>query len=175
MIVLVDGRSGSGKSEFAAALVDGWPEAQLLRLDVVYPGWDGLEAGSQHLHDNVLATDNPRWQRWDWATDEPAEWNLLDPTRPIIVEGSGSLSRANRALADAAIWVQFDDTERKRRALERDGEMYAPHWDQWAAQEEAFVARENPASLADGIVDGRDVAAAAEVWRAILHPARVGE
>ena len=175
MIVLIDGRSGSGKSEFAAALVDGWPEAQLVRLDVLYPGWDGLEAGSRHLHDNILAAHAPRWQRWDWAAGELAEWTSLDNTRPIVIEGSGSLSRANRALADVAIWVELGDAERKLRALARDGEMYAPHWDQWAAQEAAFVARENPATLADGIVDGHDVAVAAEVWRTTLHPARVGE
>jgi uridine kinase len=48
-LVLVDGPSGSGKSTLADALVrDGDPAAllppgaQLLRLDDVYPGWDGL-------------------------------------------------------------------------------------------------------------------------------------
>ena len=175
MIVLVDGRSGSGKSEFAAALTDGWPEAQVVHLDALYPGWDGLEAGSLHVHDNVLASRTPRWQRWDWAAGEPAEWVALDPDRPIVIEGSGALSRANRHYADIAIWIELGDIERKRRALARDGEMYAPHWDQWAAQEQALVERENPAALADGLVDGHDVAAAAEVWRAIVHPARVGE
>ena len=174
MIVLIDGRSGSGKSEFAAALVEGWPEAQLVHLDSVYTGWDGLEAGSRHVHEHILSS-TPRYHRWDWHAVRPAEWIELDPHRPIVVEGSGALSRTNRALADVGIWVELGEDERKTRALERDGEMYAPHWDRWAAQEAAFVEREHPQRLADGVVDGHDVAQAADVWRTVVHPARVGE
>ena len=70
-------------------------------------------------------------------------------TRPLIIEGCGALSRANRALADVGIWVELDEATRKRRALARDGEAYAPYWDRWAAQEVAFIAREHPQSLAE--------------------------
>ncbi len=44
--ILIDGRSGSGKTELARAIVDDWPGAQLVRLDEVYPGWHGLAAAS---------------------------------------------------------------------------------------------------------------------------------
>ncbi len=40
-ITLVDGRSGSGKTTFATELAER-EGAQLLSLDDVYPGWDGL-------------------------------------------------------------------------------------------------------------------------------------
>lgn len=148
--ILIDGRSGSGKTDLAAAMVAAWPEAQLVRLDDLYPGWDGLEAGSRHVAEFVL-TDAPRWQRWDWAAHRPAEWHRLDPARPIIVEGCGALSRANRAQADWGIWVELDDATRKQRALARDGDAYAPHWERWAGQEQAFIAREHPQQLADEI------------------------
>jgi len=180
-ILLIDGRSGSGKSELATAIIAGWPEAQLLRLDDLYPGWDGLSAGSQHVHDEVLAREAPRWRRWHWLASRPAEWNALDPERPLVIEGSGALSRSNRAFADHAIWVELDDETRKARALARDGELYAPHWDRWAAQEEEFIRRESPKTLADVVVDGRDVASAASVWlhdvvwRGEGEAARVGE
>jgi len=175
VILLIDGRSGSGKSDLASALVDGWPVAQLVRLDDLYPGWGGLEEGSRHVRDEVLARDAPRWRRWHWLASRPAEWNELDPARPIIIEGAGALSRSNRAFADYALWVELDEPTRKARALARDGETYAPHWDEWAAQESDFIARERPRELADAIVDGRDVALAAARWRAIIDPARVGE
>lgn len=152
--VLVDGRSGSGKTELARGLVEVWPDAQLVRLDDVYPGWHGLAAGSALVHDEVLAGDPPRWTRWDWAAGRPAETHALDPSRPVVVEGCGALSRANRALADLGVWVELEDGPRKERALARDGEAYAPYWDLWAAQEEEFLARENPRSLADLVVRG---------------------
>ena len=149
-VIVIDGRSGSGKTELATALAAD-TGAQVLRLDSVYPGWGGLAAGSA-LVPVILAAN--RWQRWDWATSRYAEWHELDPVLPLIVEGCGALSRATRVLATYGIWVELDDATRKTRALARDGEAYAPHWDEWAAQELAFIARENPAGLADEIVGG---------------------
>jgi uridine kinase len=151
--ILIDGRSGSGKTELAKRMALALPGSQLVRLDDIYPGWGGLEEGSRHVHDFVLSASAPRWQRWDWVDSAPAEWHVLDPSRPIIVEGCGALSRANRALADYGIWVDLDEPTRKARALARDGDTYAPHWDEWAAQEQAFIDRENPRELADQVVN----------------------
>ena len=154
--LLIDGRSGSGKTELADLLAARRPDVQLVHLDDIYPGWDGLDAGSRHISDSVLG-ERPRWRRWDWADEAPAEWHELDPSRPMVVEGCGALSRANRALADFGVWVELDDARRKARALARDGAQYEPHWDRWAAQEDAFLAREDPRSLADVIVDGNSL------------------
>lgn len=154
-VVLIDGGSGSGKTTLAVALAPVLG-AQLVRLDDVYPGWDGLEAGSVHVHDSVL-TPTPRWRRWDWIADAPGEWHTLDAARPLVVEGSGSLSRTNRALATFGIWVELDAPARKVRALKRDGISYAPYWDRWAAQEARFAAREHPRELADVVVEDDDV------------------
>lgn len=153
-VVLVDGRSGSGKSALAEALVSEWPQAQLVRLDDVYPGWDGLEAGSLQVAERMLAPSTPGWLAWDWATETPGEWHDLDPDRPLVIEGAGALSAANRARATFGIWVELDAATRKRRALGRDGETYAPHWERWAAQEELFIAREHPRQQADRVLPG---------------------
>lgn len=167
-VLLIDGRSGSGKTELARGLGQAWPAAQLLRLDNLYPGWGGLEQGSLHVTENVLSSPRPRWQRWDWATESAAEWHELDPARPLIIEGCGALSGANRSLADFALWVELDEPTRRGRAHERDGGAFDPFWQQWAEQEDAFIARERPEELADEIVDGTDVYAGIERWAQLL-------
>ena len=164
--ILIDGRSGSGKTELARAIVDDWPGAQLVRLDELYPGWDGLAAAST-LVPHILTADSV--PTWDWAAHEPGPRRTLDPSRPLVVEGVGAISRASRPLADFAIWVALPDAARKRRALDRDGDLFEPHWDRWAQQEREFIDREHPESLADVIVDGTHAAN----WRALLEPARV--
>jgi hypothetical protein len=170
-VLLIDGRSGSGKTELAAALVAESPQVQLLRLDDLYPGWDGLEQGSVAALELLVARrldDRPSWRRWDWATGDYAEWHDVDPTRPLVVEGCGALTRSARRRADFGLWVELDAEQRKRRALARDGETFAPHWDDWAAQEDAHIARDDPRGLADAIVDGNDVRLQLARWRGIL-------
>lgn len=159
-IVLVDGRSGSGKTELARAIIAQKPELQLVRMDDLYPGWQGLDAGSRHVHDFVITAAVRRWQRWDWVENAPAEWHVLDQRRPILIEGCGALSRANRALAAYAVWVELDEETRRNRVLERDGDSWPEwpaKWDLWAKQEDAFIGRENPQSLADTIISGTEV------------------
>lgn len=155
-IVLIDGGSGSGKTTLAAALAPALA-AQLVRLEDFYPGWEGLESASAAVCRDVLAPESPGWRRWDWTTGSAAEWHPLDATLPLVIEGSGCLSRANRARATFAVWVELDAPSRKQRALARDGGAYAPHWDRWAAQESRFAKRERPAQLADLVLSGGDV------------------
>lgn len=155
-VVLIDGRSGSGKTELARMIAAQNPQFQLVRMDDLYPGWEGLEAGSRHVHDFVITASIRRWQRWDWADDAPAEWHVLDPSRPVLVEGCGALSRANREHAAYAVWVELDEATRRARVRERDGETWMDRWEAWAAQEEAFIAREDPQALADVVIDGNE-------------------
>jgi cytidylate kinase len=158
--VLVDGRAGAGKSTLARLLAAA-TGAALVRLDDVYPGWDGLEAGAEAVRRSLLAPraigEGGTWQRWDWAAARPAEEHHVAATGGLICEGCGVLSRRSAPLAALRIWVELDAERRKARALRRDGELFAPHWDRWAAQEEAVIRTEDPASLADLVVDGGSV------------------
>jgi cytidylate kinase len=50
------------------------------------------------------------------------------------------------------IWLEAPDSVRKNRALERDGETFAPHWERWAAQEDAMLASEHTKDRADLVI-----------------------
>lgn len=162
--ILIDGRSGSGKTELARSLAP-LLGAQLVRLDDLYPGWDGLAAGSAAVPDIL---ENSRWRSWDWVAEAPAGMHTVMADRPVIIEGVGALSRASRPFADVAFWVRLGDAERRVRALARDGALYEPHWDRWAAQERAFIRAEQPERLADLIIDGTSSQAALESALAYL-------
>ncbi|WP_234031168.1 AAA family ATPase [Mycetocola zhujimingii] len=155
-VVLIDGPSGAGKSTLADALVATWPgsvEPMLVRMDDIYPGWDGLRAAGEHVAVNLLEPracgERARWQRHDWARDTNAEWNLVPASGPLVIEGCGALTAANRRFATLAVWLDADDSVRKTRALARDEGAFDAHWDGWQEQFERFVDREDPESLAD--------------------------
>ena len=154
-VVIVDGRSGAGKSSLARRLVAAWPlrgRVQLVTLDNVYPGWDGLAEGSAYACEKILTPHAKGlvgvWRRWDWDASERAEAQAVDPSLPLIVEGAGALTPATARLADVAVWVDAPSFSRKHRALDRDGDTYRPHWERWAAQEDEHLERNNPVSLA---------------------------
>jgi hypothetical protein len=151
--VLIDGRSGSGKTELADAIVARLPAVQLLHLDDLYPGWSGLAAASAAL---PAVLESGRWRAWDWSTSVPGPEFELDPTRPLIIEGVGAITPSTVPFAQTAIWVELAAPQRRARALEREPE-FASHWSDWAAQERAHIARNHPARLATLVVDGSDV------------------
>jgi hypothetical protein len=152
MITLVDGPSGAGKSDYGVWLA-AERNAVLVSLDDVYPGWDGLDAGSWHIHRNVLLPISQglpgRYQRWDWRLGEPADWVDVSASRPVVIEGCGAIRREGLAIRADRVWVDAASDVRKRRALERDGDMYAPHWQRWALQEERFLALHDGPANAD--------------------------
>ena len=159
-VVLIDGRSGAGKTTLARTLVERWPIAgrvQLIALDSLYPGWDGLEEGVSRALDGILRPHGRgclgSWQRWDWGTGTEAETHAVDPALGVIVEGSGILTPATAAIADVAIWLESGESGRKTRALRRDGDTYRPHWDRWAAQEQDHIVLDDPRGLATRVVE----------------------
>lgn len=172
-VTIIDGRSGSGKTTFARALT-AQLGAQTLHLDDLYPGWGGLRTGSHSVPD---ALDRLRYRRYDWERGVFADEVLLDPARPLVIEGCGAITAANLAAAkrfaeigrsgstgsdDAharsagpvvhSIWLECPELVRRDRALERDGEMFAPHWAEWAAQEHTHLRVERPLALAAEIM-----------------------
>jgi hypothetical protein len=155
-ITLVDGRSGAGKSHFAAELARS-RDAVVVSIDDVYPGWDGLDAGSWLIHEYLvrpyLAGLTGRYRPWSWEEQRRGEWVEVSPDVPLIVEGCGAIRRDSVNTSSRRVWLETDDAVRRERALERDGQMYEPHWTRWALQEERFLALHHSRELATEIVN----------------------
>ena len=156
-VVAIDGPSGAGKTDFAAALTVHLPQARVLHMDDLYPGWDGLEQAVADVHAHVLAPlargEQATYRRWDWEHQRYAERHNLPTTNLLIVEGVGSGAQPGWQLESVLIWLEADLKERFRRGIERDGELYLPHWRRWAAREQALFALDGTRGRADLIVN----------------------
>ena len=155
-IVLIDGRSNSGKSTFAKALQEklfkhGESLPRVIHMDDLYPGWEGLSLGADYLNRFILEPltkkQTASWQQWNWENNERGAWMEFSGGTPLIIEGCGALSDRASAVAFLRIWLEAPEEVRRARWLEREGNL--EKFDMWAAQELDFYAREKSASLAD--------------------------
>lgn len=167
-VVLIDGRAGSGKSLFASRLAENYfaenrQAARIVRLDDLYPGWEGLVAGSVYAREQILepisAGKKASWQIWDWdkssrgASNEAGNgFREFSGGTALILEGCGALSKASAPLASLTIWIAADDATRRQRFTERDGGRFDEHWGVWAAQEEEFYEAEKSQGLAELVI-----------------------
>lgn len=153
-IVLIDGRSGAGKTTIAKQIA-AQNNAQLVQLDELYPGWEGLRAGVQLAISEVIL--QCRVPQFNWQTMRFGIPRTLNRQQRLVLEGCGVLtpdliSAARRTGARViTIWVECDEAERKARALARDGVSYENRWETWAAQEQQHIADHNPQQLAQKI------------------------
>ena len=167
-VVLIDGRAGSGKSLFASKLAENYfaenrQAARIVRLDDLYPGWEGLVAGSVYAREQILepisAGKKASWQIWDWdassrgASNEAGNgFREFSGGTALILEGCGALSKASAPLASLTIWIAADDATRRKIFTERDGGRFDEHWGVWAAQEEEFYEAEKSQGLAELVI-----------------------
>ena len=167
-VVLIDGRSGSGKSTLASLIAnlvfhEDRQSPKVIHMDDLYPGWDGLEAGSLYLTEQILkplkAKGRADWQRWDWSnnsrggSDQGNGWRSFEGQNLLIVEGCGAITESSHELANLAIWVESDTDTRRERFLSRDGGRFADHWASWSAQEDGFYQVSKSRDLADLIIE----------------------
>ncbi len=157
-LVCIDGPSGSGKTELAGRLAEALDDPPIVHMDELYPGWDGLDAAVTLLHDEVVAQlaagRAARYHCYDWERGEYTSLRDIGTPPVLVVEGVGSGARAIAPYAVLLVWVDAPVGERFRRAMERDGETYRPHWDRWARQEEVHFAAEGTRARADVVADG---------------------
>ncbi len=159
VVIAVDGRSGAGKSTLALELATSLRihrSVSLFHLEDIYTGWDGLARGRERYVTEVLDSlywgEDARWTSWDWEHDTDGERRTTVAADVVIVEGVGASCREALPYVDASIWVEVEDEVRRRRALARDGDTFAPHWERWAAQEQAWLDQDPVIERADVIV-----------------------
>ena len=147
VIIAIDGRSGAGKTTLAielAARLREHHKVSLFHLEDIYPGWNGLAAGIERYVSTVLAPlhrgEPAEWVSWDWTAHYDGDTRTTQPADIVLVEGVGAAAEAARPFLAAVIWADSPEHDRRSRALARDGETYAPYWDEWAAQEQAWLA-----------------------------------
>lgn len=172
-VIIIDGQSGSGKSTLTASLVShlrcaGVRNFAVTSPDLWFPGWEGLREASTLTarlltgHPALAGVRPPAASvsgvdgmfTWDWTRGRWGKFARMDRRVPLIVEGSGSLTSLVAAVASLRMWVETPGGEavRQRRAIERDGDMFAPWWRVWADQEREHIVRHNPRALADYII-----------------------
>jgi len=158
-VVAVDGPGGAGKSTLASRLSSALGDAPVIHTDD-FASWDVPLEWWPRLRAQVLdplSRDEPaRWQRYDWETERLAEWHETAPAPFLILEGVSSSRAAFRPYLSYTIWVETPRDERLRRGLERDGSAALPLWQTWMADEDAYIAHEQPLAHADIIVAGTD-------------------
>lgn len=157
-LVCVDGPSGAGKSALADRLAAALGGCQVVHMDDLYPGWDGLAEAVPLLVSQVLrplATgQDGAYHRYDWRAGRYAERHEVPVAGALVVEGVGCGARQPATYASLLVWVDAPRDVRFARGIERDGESYRPLWERWAVQEEALFAREGTRGRADVRVDG---------------------
>ncbi len=138
-VIGIDGRSGSGKTSLGREVARAW-SAPLVSMDSIYPGWSGLAESTRILLDEILA---PLSQgraavlpTWDWAADRPGPRLPLEIGTRLVVEGCASTVGPARELVGTRVWLEAPAPLRRERAIARDGEVFARHWQMWAEQED---------------------------------------
>ena len=178
----IDGFSGAGKSSLADALAGHLAEAgtpaALFRLEDIYPGWDGLARGMECYRRRVLRPlaegRTARWRAWDWSEGRWGAERTTEPAGVVLLEGVGACHAAARPLLSARIWLQLPAGQRRARALARDGDTYAPHWERWAEQERRWAAGDRADAAADLVLDGGGPAAVGPVLALLRSRAGTG-
>lgn len=154
-IVAIDGPSGSGKTTLAADLGREL-DALVLHVDDMHQGWTGLLSTVQLARSSVIdawSRDEPASHpTWNWADDVPAADRAVPHADVVVLEGVGAFAIAG-AVASASVWVEAPHDERQERAIARDGEGFASHWDVWADQERQLYAVSPDRGAADLVID----------------------
>ena len=156
-LVCLDGPAGSGKTTWAAGIADLAPSVRVVHMDDLYPGWSGLPEVEAQLSGLLLplAQSEPGcYRRYEWAVGHFAEEVAVDPVPLLVLEGVGSGAARFASLVTVLVWVEAPYDLRLERGLARDGDAFAPHWEQWAKDEAALFEREQTRRRADVVVDG---------------------
>jgi len=150
-LVCIDGPAGSGKTTLALQVAE-HTGAPVVRMDDLYPGWDGLFAVGPEVLGLLQPLAEGRtgcYRRYDWLGEEYREQHCVEPAPLLLLEGVGSGNLAWQDLVTTLVWVEAPDDVRLRRGLARDGEEQRERWTQWMLDESRLFAEEGTRARAD--------------------------
>ncbi|WP_245565111.1 4-amino-4-deoxy-L-arabinose transferase [Nocardioides insulae] len=150
-LLCLDGRAGSGKTTLADRL-ERLTSCTVIHLDDLYDGWGGLLTVQDQLGDllgSLAEGKTGSYRRYDWHARRYRESVEVRPTPLLVLEGVGSYAAAYDAWYTLVVWLELPERVRRQRAIDRDGDVFSPHWSEWAAAEEVLFARERTQARAD--------------------------
>ena len=158
-LVLIDGRSGAGKTTVAEGLnrsVGG----ELVHTDDLLDGWDDQFTYWKRLVCNVfepIADGRPGgYWRYDWVQGKFVEWVAVKPAPVLIVEGVGAARAEGRALASLSVFIDAPRSLREARSLARDGEAMQAQLSRWRHREELHFGADATLWCADLVIPCTD-------------------
>ena len=164
LFIAVDGHGGSGKSTLATWLGEKL-NAQVVRTDD-FASWDNpinwwpviIERIFEPIQSGAKTLSYPRSQWWENHQPEPV---VDQPVTDImILEGVSSSRKEFRDFMSLSIFVDAPKEVCLQRGVARDTgtgkntEELTEIWNKWFEEEEKYIARDDPKSHADIVIDG---------------------
>ncbi len=172
LLVGIDGRGGSGKSTLARQLERAAPDLAVVEFDDFYLrvrerqariARGDTEIGGnfdwRRLQEQVLVPlsrdDAAAYQRYDWPSDELAEWHSVPVGGIVLIEGNYSTRQELFDFYDYTLWIDAPHELRLERGLSRGGEDTRERWlTEWMPEEERYLAAQDPVSRVHLVLDG---------------------
>jgi uridine kinase len=170
LLVCIDGGGAAGKSTLAYKFQELNDNVTIVHMDDFYRPSDERQFIDQaqkiggyfdweRVRSQVLiplGLDEPgRYQRYDWNSDQLAEWHEVPVGGIVIIEGCYSMRNELSPLYDVRIWVDSSRAFRLERGVVRDGGGNREMWENvWLPAEDLYFEVQNPRVNAEIIIDG---------------------
>ena len=167
LVLALDGRCGSGKTNLAEALTRQFPDSVILHTDDFYlpaaqraPGWEQTPCANMdlaRLRDEALRpayAGQPVPYR-AYSCREGAYQPAKElPAQPLVIlEGSYSHHPLLTCYETLRVFITCSKEEQARRLQEREGEHYADFAARWVPLEEEYFAQYRIEETADFVID----------------------
>ena len=159
-MLAIDGRSSSGKTTLADAVVDAVPGAAVVHTDDIawhhaVLDWDHLVR--EHVIDPLRDGRDVDYRPPGWVErDRPGSVVVPASAPVVVIEGVGAGRASLATHVDAVVWVEtpLEETQARDAVRVAAGEIDPESYERWMAEELPFHETERTWERADVVVDG---------------------